>query len=59
MLEVVLPEKSYEIVIKRNSLEQISEWIGGLWGNKKLLSSAIQMYFRFMENRFKTIGSNL
>ncbi|MDT2837567.1 3-dehydroquinate synthase [Enterococcus durans] len=36
MLEVVLPEKSYEIVIKRNSLEQISEWIGGLWGNKKI-----------------------
>lgn len=36
MLEVVLPEKSYEIVIKRNSLEQISEWIGGLWENKKI-----------------------
>ena len=36
MLEVVLPEKSYGIVIKRNSLEQISEWIGGLWGNKKI-----------------------
>lgn len=36
MLEVVLPEKSYEIVVKRNSLERISEWISGLWGNKKI-----------------------
>lgn len=36
MLEVVLPEKSYEIVIKRHSLEQIPKWIGSLWGNKKI-----------------------
>ncbi|NBA62486.1 3-dehydroquinate synthase [Enterococcus mundtii] len=36
MLEVVLPEKSYEIIIERNALDHVSEWIEGIWKNKKI-----------------------
>ena len=36
MLEVVLPEKSYEIIIERNSLNHISEWLGNIWQHKKI-----------------------
>ncbi len=36
MLEVVLPEKRYEIIIERHSLDQVSEWLGHLWENKKI-----------------------
>ncbi|MBA5267816.1 MULTISPECIES: 3-dehydroquinate synthase [Enterococcus] len=36
MLEVVLPEKSYEIIIQRNALDQVADWLSGLWQEKKI-----------------------
>ncbi|EOH88910.1 3-dehydroquinate synthase [Enterococcus villorum] len=36
MLEVILPEKSYEIVIERQSLNQVANWLERLWKDKKI-----------------------
>ncbi|MDT2595786.1 3-dehydroquinate synthase [Enterococcus dongliensis] len=35
-MEIVLSEKSYEIVVKRHALESVGEWIASLWQNKKI-----------------------
>ncbi|MEY8445403.1 3-dehydroquinate synthase [Enterococcus ratti] len=37
MLEVVLSEKSYEIIIQRHALKKVAEWIQGLWKEKKIV----------------------
>ncbi|MBF8807443.1 MAG: 3-dehydroquinate synthase [Enterococcus lacertideformus] len=36
MLEVVLPEKSYEILIQRQALNQVAGWIEQLWEEKRI-----------------------
>ena len=35
-MEIVLPEKTYEIVVKRHALDSVGEWIASLWQNKKI-----------------------
>ena len=35
-MEIVLPEKSYEIIVKRHGLESVGDWIASLWKNKKI-----------------------
>lgn len=35
-MEIVLPDKSYEIIVKRHALETVGEWIASLWQNKKI-----------------------
>lgn len=35
-MEIVLPDKSYEIIVKRHGLDSVGEWIASLWQNKKI-----------------------
>ncbi|MDT2736598.1 3-dehydroquinate synthase [Enterococcus pseudoavium] len=35
-MEIVLPDKSYEIIVKYHALETVGEWIASLWQNKKI-----------------------
>lgn len=35
-MEIVLPEKSYEIIVKRHALNSVGEWIASLWQDKKI-----------------------
>ncbi|MGM0166674.1 3-dehydroquinate synthase [Enterococcus sp. AZ135] len=35
-MEIVLAEKSYEIIVKRHALDSVGEWIASLWQNKKI-----------------------
>ncbi|REC31737.1 3-dehydroquinate synthase [Enterococcus pseudoavium] len=35
-MEIVLPDKSYEIIVKHHALETVGEWIASLWQNKKI-----------------------
>ncbi len=35
-MEIVLPEKTYEIIVKRHALDSVGEWIASLWQNKKI-----------------------
>lgn len=35
-MEIVLSEKSYEIIVKRHALDSVDEWIATLWQNKKI-----------------------
>ncbi|MDT2599766.1 3-dehydroquinate synthase [Enterococcus hulanensis] len=35
-MEIVLPDKSYEIIVKRHALNTVGEWIASLWQNKKI-----------------------
>lgn len=35
-MEIVLSEKSYEIIVKRHALDSVGEWIASLWQNKKI-----------------------
>ncbi|MDT2820398.1 3-dehydroquinate synthase [Enterococcus devriesei] len=35
-MEIVLPDKSYQIIVKRHALDSVGEWIASLWKNKKI-----------------------
>ena len=35
-MEIVLPEKTYEIIVRRHALDSVGEWIASLWQNKKI-----------------------
>ena len=35
-MEIVLSDKSYEIIVKRHALDTVGEWIASLWQNKKI-----------------------
>lgn len=35
-MEIVLADKSYQIIVKRHALDSVGEWIASLWQNKKI-----------------------
>ncbi|MBO0450647.1 3-dehydroquinate synthase [Candidatus Enterococcus murrayae] len=35
-MEIVLPDKSYEIIVKRHAIDSVGECIASLWQNKKI-----------------------
>lgn len=50
-MEIVLADKTYEIVVKRNALDSVGEWIASLWKNKKSRLSVMKMSSRYTEKR--------
>lgn len=60
MLEVVLPEKSYEIIIERNALDHVSEWIEGIWKNKKIaIISDTNVFSDIRRKNLSTVAGKL
>lgn len=51
-MDIVLPGKSYEIIIKRYALDSVGEWIDSLWQNKKIAIISD-------ENVFPIYGENI
>ena len=53
-LSVNLPEKSYELLIEKNSLNQVGNWVASLWGKQKIVLITDTTVASLYEKQVKT-----
>ena len=54
-MEIVLPEKSYEIIVKRHGLDSVGDWIASLWKNKKIAIISDEHVFPIYGEKMKSV----
>ena len=56
-MEIVLPEKTYEIIVRRHALDSVGEWIASLWQKQK--KSRLSVMRMFIPSTVKKIFQQL